>query len=109
MIKLSQSGKLHNAHFWSSIIVGGITNGKEKAYKCFVLFPSQLEINKLYPGANYVSYAAGLTAAIFAIFIPTLKQKGILHPELLDKEIRKSILNKLESMGVKIEVSEQKV
>lgn len=108
MIKLSQSGKLHNAHFWASVIVGGIIGGKKKAYKSYILFPSQSEINKLYPGANYISYAAGLTAAVFATFMPSINKKGILHPESLDKDTRKSILDKLESFGVKIEVSEQK-
>ncbi len=119
MKKLVDSGKLYNANFWASVEVSGIeavrvenlatgevaVHQKKKTLRAYILFPNQVEINKIYPGANYVSYAAGLSAAIFAEAIPTLSKKGVYSPEAIESKDRDSILKKLKKAGVKIEIS----
>lgn len=106
MKKIAASGKLRDAHFWASIVETGISDKKKKTWRADILFPNQAEINKLLPGANYISYAAGLSAATFALSIPTLKEKGVYPPEALDAEICATLYEKLKKSGIKIEISE---
>jgi len=106
MKTLVESGKLHEAYFWASVEVKGISQGKKITKKKVILFPKQSEINQLYPGANYVSYTAGLTAAIFALHIPKIKERGVFPPEALSSEIRSSIIQELEKNKIKIETNE---
>jgi len=65
----------------------------------------QSEINQLYPGANYVSYTAGLTAAIFALHLPKIKERGVFPPEALSSEIRSSIIQELEKIKSKLKLT----
>ena len=108
MKKLTESGSLHNAHFWAVVEAKGYRDGgRKKVMKAIVQFPPQADVNKLYPGANHVSYAAGLTAAIFARHIPKMEKKGVFPPEALEKKARDSVIGELERNKVKIiEVSE---
>ncbi|MEK7590299.1 MAG: saccharopine dehydrogenase NADP-binding domain-containing protein [Patescibacteria group bacterium] len=122
MKKLVDDKKVFNAHFWAAVEVLGtevvktenlvskeaLTSQKKKTLRSYILFPNQVEINKIYPGANYVSYAAGLCAAIFAQKIPTLIRKGVYSPEILDPKDRDSIIDSLKKNGVKIEIEEVK-
>ena len=66
-------------------------------------------INKIYPGANYVSYAAGLSAAIFAEAIPSLSKKGVYPPEGMELKDCDAIIGKLRKSGVKIEIGDVKM
>ncbi len=106
MKKLVASGKLHNAHFWATVEERGIREKKKISRKATILFPNQAEVNKLYPGANYVSYAAGLSAVIFALAIPKIKEGGVFPPEALGDELRSSLIKDFQENGVKIEISE---
>ena len=107
MKKLVASGKLHNAHFWASVEEKGIRDKKKVTRKADILFPNQLEINKLYPGANYVSYAAGLSAAIFAMAIPKMKEAGVFPPEALDAEIRAQLMEEFRKNNIVINITEK--
>lgn len=109
MKKLVASGKLHNAHFWCSIEEKGIRDKKKIIRKADILFPNQEEINKLYPGANYVSYAAGLSAAIFAMTILKIKDPGVFPPEALDAEIRSSLIEEFRKNKIVINVTEKEL
>jgi saccharopine dehydrogenase-like NADP-dependent oxidoreductase len=104
MRDLVERKKVHNAHFWAAVDVHGtsIADGKKITLRADILFPSQTEINKIYPGANYVSYAAGLCAAIFAENISSLPQKGVYSPEAIGATERASIIRQLKKNGVKI-------
>ncbi|MDO8443069.1 MAG: saccharopine dehydrogenase NADP-binding domain-containing protein [bacterium] len=122
MKKLVEDQKVYDAHFWASVEVSGTevvkienlisketsTSQKKKTLRAHILFPSQSEINKIYPGANYVSYAAGLCAAVFAEKIPNLKRKGVYSPEAIETEDRAKIFSELKKFGIKIETSEIK-
>lgn len=122
MKKLVEAGKVLDAYFWVAIEVSGTevtkvenlvtkeatTHQRKKTLRAYILFPSQSEINKIYPGANYVSYAAGLSAAIFAASIPSLSKKGVYPPEALEVTERDSIVEMLKKNGVKIEIVEIK-
>ncbi len=122
MKKVVESGKISNAHFWASVEVCGteavrienlvskevVTQQKKKIVRTHILFPDQIEINRNYLGANYVSYAAGLCAAIFAEQIPNLKRKGVYSPEAIEIEDRPKIFSQLKKFGVKIETIEIK-
>ena len=122
MKKLVETGKVMDAHFWVAVEVSGTeitkvenlvtkevtTHQKKKTLRAYITFPSQIEINKIYPGANYVSYAAGLSAAIFAASISSLSKKGVYPPEALETKERDSVIEILKKNGVKIEISEIK-
>ena len=57
-------------------------------------------------GSNYISYAAGASAAIFALETTKFKEKGVYPPEALEKEAADSIAERLKKFGVKFEISE---
>ena len=102
MKKLVDSGKLNNAHFWASVEESGYEDGKKVVKKALVLFPDQKTVNKLYPGATYISYAAGLSAAVFALAIPDIKSRGVFPPEGLAKDECLMVTENLKKGGVEI-------
>ena len=107
MKKLVESGKLHNAHFWASVEEKGIRDKKKIIRKANILFPDQTEVNKAYPGTNYVSYAAGLSAAIFASALPKMKEGGVFPPEALSDEVRAYLIEEMRKNNIKIDISEK--
>ncbi len=110
MLDLVRRKKIHNAHFWAAVDVCGIAvdDGQKITLRADILFPDQAEINKIYPGANYVSYAAGLCASVFAENIPTLNLSGVYSPEAILPAERASIIGQLRKRGVKITIREIK-
>jgi len=98
--------QLHNAHFWAAVEEKGLRDKKKIIKKAIILFPDQLAINQLYPGANYVSYAAGLSAVIFAMSISKIKEGGVFPPEALSDEIRSQLLEEFKKNNIKIEITE---
>lgn len=107
MAALVKSGKLRNAHFWAAVEERGVgSDNKKITKKAMILFPSQAEINQIYPRANYISYAAGITAGIFALYIPKITEKGAFPPEAINKEIRGQLIGELKKNGIKIEITE---
>lgn len=120
MKKLVDSKKIIDANLWVSIDVAGVetikvenpetkevsSTHKKKTIRANILFPSQSEINKVYPGANYISYSAGLSAAIFAASIPTLERKGVYSAEAIGDKNRDSLIKSFKKAGVKIEITD---
>lgn len=104
--KIVSTGNLRDAHFLAAVIVSGFSDKKKKNLRGDILFPSQSEVNKLLPGANYISYAAGVSAAFFALEIPKLKERGVFSLEALEKDEVEPLIDCLKKIGVKIEVSE---
>jgi len=107
MKKLVESGKLINAHFWASVEEKGIRDKKKIIRKANILFPNQTEVNKAYPGTNYVSYAAGLSAAIFASAFSRVKESGVFPPEALSDEVRAYLIEEMRKNNIKIEITER--
>lgn len=102
MKKLVDSGKLNNAHFWVSVEESGYIESKKIVKKAIIMFPDQKTVNKLYPGATYISYAAGLSASVFALAIPDIKSKGVFPPEGLGKDECLRVTDNLKKGGVEI-------
>lgn len=105
MKKIVAGGKLREANFWASVVMAGAEDKKKKVMRADIFFPSQSEVNKLLPGANYISYAAGSAAAVFALSAPSLKNKGVYPPEALEQDEVETLVERLQKTGVKIEVS----
>ena len=99
--------QLRNAHFWAAVEERGFRDKKKVTKKAIILFPDQVAINQVCPGANYVSYAAGLSAAIFALAIPNIKEYGVFPPEALSDEIRAQLIDELKNNNIKIEITEK--
>ncbi len=100
--KILPSAELNNkdpeiakAQFAFAVETSGKINGEKKTIRYFVSFPNQTEINKLGFNANFISYPTALCAKIFALATPSIKSKGIIPPEALEKETRKIILDEL--------------
>jgi hypothetical protein len=106
--KLDSSKKFGNAYFYAVVAVRGRPVGDKKRRRRtmtgFIRFPSQREVNRIYPGANHVSYAAGLAAKIFAMRILDLKAKGVYPPEAIDGTNRRRILKELKSSPITITI-----
>jgi len=92
---LVKENKIKRALFAFSLEVYGKVKGKNKKINYFVAFPSQKEVNKLFFGANFISYPTALLAKAFVMSIPKIKEKGVFPPENLNKEVRKFILDDL--------------
>ncbi len=107
--KIAASNKLRDAHFWTAVIASGSLEKKKKEWRADILFPNQSEINKLLPGTNYISYAAGLSASIFAMTISSLQQKGVYPPEAIDTDTANDLMEKLKKAGIKIETTETSI
>lgn len=108
MKKLVADKKVLDAHLWVSVEVSGKESAgqNKKILRANILFPSQVEINKIYKGANYVSYSAGLCAAIFAASIPTLDRKGVYSAEAMEAKNRESLIETFKKAGVRIEITD---
>lgn len=106
MKKLAASPKFKDAHFWASVLVSGTRDKKKKIFRGDIYFPAQSEVNKLFPGSNYISYAAGASAAVFAMEASKLKGRGVFPPEALDQTECETILERLKERGIRIEVTD---
>ena len=107
MRSIAASGKLRDAHFWAAVEIRGTVDEKKMTRRAVIQFPAQSEINKLHPGANYVSYAAGVSAAVFALHVSEIKERGTFPPEALLEEARAKIIAALKKQGVKITMEEK--
>ncbi len=95
----NEDPKFKEAQFGFAVEANGKIKGKKQVIRYFVLFPKQEHINKLGLEANFISYPTALSAKIFAMAISKIKIKGIIPPEALDKDIRKSVLSELKKTG----------
>ncbi|MBS3122125.1 saccharopine dehydrogenase NADP-binding domain-containing protein [Candidatus Woesearchaeota archaeon] len=90
--------KYDNAQFAFAVQASGKINGKKKTIRYFVSFPKQKEINSLKLNANFISYPTALSAKLFIKSLHKIRNKGIIPPECLEKEIRKTILAELKKI-----------
>lgn len=87
--------KFNNAQFGFVVQASGKIRRKVKTIRYFILFPKQKDINKLDLNANFISYPTALSTKLIAMIVAKIKLKGIIPPECLDKDIRKTILTQL--------------
>ena len=97
VVKLTENGAIEEAYFAVFIDNYGKVKGEKALMRSYVIFPSQTQINKLLPGSNYIAYP---TAICTVAFIKTLIKRnnicGVHPPEILEKSLRKEVLNFLE-------------
>ncbi|MEK6875256.1 MAG: saccharopine dehydrogenase NADP-binding domain-containing protein [Nanoarchaeota archaeon] len=90
--------KFPEARFAMSVEAIGKINKKKKIVKCSIVFPAQKDINKLGLDANFISYPTALSIKLFLMEIPNITKRGVFPPEILEKVIRKRILNELKKI-----------
>jgi saccharopine dehydrogenase (NAD+, L-lysine forming) len=100
MEKLIKDNIIKNAIFISVIQGDGIQSGRKIIIKKIVIYPDLINIQKIMPGATYISYPTALAAYAFFKIIKIIKKYGVFVPEALDNSIRKEILAKLENYNV---------
>lgn len=108
MVKLFKDRVVKNASLMLSVEVVGTREGKKLKNRNLATFPDLKKILKIMPGATYISYPTGVSAAAFFKIIPGLDSYGVFPPEALDENSRRNILIELESNGAKIEEIFQK-
>ena len=109
MIRLIKNKVVENAMYTSVIEITGKESGKNIKVKTTALFPDLKKISKIFPGATYISYPTGLSAAVFTKIIPKMGTPGVYPPEALNENIRKEILIELEDSGITIQKEYSKV
>ncbi|MDO8655991.1 MAG: saccharopine dehydrogenase NADP-binding domain-containing protein [Nanoarchaeota archaeon] len=90
-----------NAVCAMAVVVEGKSGYKKKNVRFDVFFPDLQQVNKIFPGAGYISYPTAIAAAVFARNILSLPA-GVYPPEALEKDIREKIMMQLKSKGIKI-------
>lgn len=84
-----------NAQFVLVVEAIGKKKGKKRIIRYSAIFQEQREINKLKLNASFISYPTALSAKLFILSIPHIKNKGVFPPEALDKEVREEIIKEL--------------
>lgn len=78
----------------------GKKSGRKSSIKTSVVFPNLREIQKKSPGATYISYPTGLSAASFTKIIHEIKKSGVFPPESLESGIRKKFFSEMKNKGI---------
>lgn len=99
-----KTGVIIDAYECYLIEVEGMKLDKKITYKFIVDFPKLREVQKWISGATHESYVTGVSAAIFAKLIgeEKIKDKGVISPECLSRDVRQTFLATLGQKGVKI-------
>ncbi len=92
MINILKKGRIKDAIFGIIAEIFGKKKGKKERIKRWLICPSIFEINKLMPGATYISYPTGLAAYLFMKKLKGADFSGIIPPEALDSKIGSSVL-----------------
>lgn len=100
MRRLVDDGVIEDAEFGLVVDAIGYEDGKKILVKNYIIFPTLRMIHKKFPGATYISYPTGVTAYAFSRIIKKVKERGVIPPECLEKDIRKEVLLELESKGI---------
>jgi len=88
----------HEKSFFAvDVSAQGYINGRIKNNRYFTAFPKQSTIERLYPGANFISYPTALMVYLFLKAARKSKKRGVLPPECLEKEEMEFIFQRLES------------
>jgi saccharopine dehydrogenase (NAD+, L-lysine-forming) len=105
--KLIRQGVLQNARFAASVLVTGIKRGKGRKEDSRLLirtdcsFPTLYQIRQQGRFTTPVAYATAHVAALFIKFFPR-ELSGVFAPEMLPREMRRTIVAGLRAHSVKI-------
>ncbi len=94
--------KFPNSIFAFAVEAIGKKYGKKLAVRYSIVFPKQRDINKICPGANFISYPTALSMKLFTIAFDKIKERGVFPPESLEKKVRDFIISELPKNHVKI-------
>ncbi len=100
MTKLLKNGVIKNAVFTSIVEVIGKRADKKIKIKYIAKYPDLRKISKIFSGATYISYPAGMAAIAFCKVIPKIDTYGVFPPEAIGFKIRKDILTDLKNKGI---------
>jgi len=89
-----------DAQFGLVVEADGKKDNKNVTIRFSVIFPKQKEINRLKLDSNFISYPTALLVKLFVLSIPKINKYGVYPPELLEEDIRKSILKELKKYFV---------
>ncbi|MBU1202336.1 MAG: saccharopine dehydrogenase NADP-binding domain-containing protein [Nanoarchaeota archaeon] len=109
MKNLIKNKIIENSIFVSVVEGEGLKSGRKIRIKKTVIYPDLKQIQKVMPGATYISYPTGLAAYTFLKILPRIKEKGVFPPEALRPEIRKEVLLKLENNGIVVNEQSSKI
>lgn len=98
--RMIEKGIFENGYFGIFIEVLGRFSNKKVISRKYVVFPSQVEINRLMPGTTYISYPTALCT--WAFIKKSFKGKfyGVSPPEALTKSIIDKIFDFLEKRDI---------
>ncbi|MFH1064795.1 MAG: saccharopine dehydrogenase NADP-binding domain-containing protein [Candidatus Woesearchaeota archaeon] len=100
---------VENSIFISVVEGEGIRSGKKILIKKIVTYPDLIAIQKVMPGATYISYPTGIAAYAFFKILQKIKEKGVFPPEALDAGLRKEVLLELESRGIVVDEQSSRI
>ncbi|MBN1792456.1 saccharopine dehydrogenase NADP-binding domain-containing protein [Candidatus Woesearchaeota archaeon] len=103
MMALMKKGVVENAIFISVVEGIGLESGRKIRMKSTIVYPDLKEIVKRFPGATYISYPTGISAAAFTKAMHMIKTTGVFPPEALEHDVRKEVLIELEANGIRVE------
>lgn len=95
MASIIKKSRIREARFGIVCEISGRKNGRPKKAKDWIIFPSIFQINKIMPGATYISYPTGLAAYLFAKNLAAADFTGVIPPEGLEPKIGDRILRAL--------------
>jgi saccharopine dehydrogenase (NAD+, L-lysine forming) len=97
------SKKIVENGIFISVVEGfGVQSSRNIKIKKTILYPDLLNIQKIMPGATYISYPTALAAYAFFKIFNKINNFGVFVPEALEKSVRKEIMLELENNNVVI-------
>jgi saccharopine dehydrogenase (NAD+, L-lysine-forming) len=103
--KLIRQGVLQNARFAAAVLVTGIKSGKKEDTRLMIrtdcAFPTLYQIRQQGRFTTPVAYATAHVAALFIKFFPR-ELSGVFAPEMLPREMRRAIIERIRTHSVRI-------
>jgi saccharopine dehydrogenase-like NADP-dependent oxidoreductase len=103
--KMVKEGRIKVARLVMTVEAEGRKDGRRTTVKYVAAFPDLKRHLALLPGANYISYPTGVAAAAFAKIIPSLREKGVYPPEVLEAKARRVVLTDLKRSGMRLHLT----
>jgi saccharopine dehydrogenase-like NADP-dependent oxidoreductase len=105
VVKVMEEGDLEDAQFALQVqAVGNISSEKAVSTR-YIIFPGQRTINKVLPGATYITYPTALSLVAVLRAVKGKRLRGVLPGELLPRPIRRIVLDYIR--GKKIHIGEE--
>lgn len=103
--KLIRQGVLQNARFAAAVLVHGVNHGRKEDERLLIrtdcMFPTLYQIRQQGRFTTPVAYATAHVAALFIKHFPA-NMPGVFAPEQLPAELRRAVIGKIRTHGVRI-------